>query len=111
MEHYNIVLSPQADRIVWQMTALRPAPLQEWLHHYLPFIATVQYKITAVWVSNIDGSNRRELGHVLETPDASGGKDIQRDSLLENLKWLPGGRHLSFEYKNALYVLPIDAKN
>jgi hypothetical protein len=107
LEHYHFEISPDAKHLAWQVTVQRPASLQAWLHRYLPVVKAVRYKTTAVWVSNIDGSNRHDLGHVLETANPSEDNEPQAESLLKELKWLPDSKHLSFEYKDALYVVPI----
>jgi len=103
----DLKISPDARYVAWKVTTQSTAPLQLWLHRYLPYLRFPKYRSTAIWASRIDGKDRHEIGHVIETTDASEENETLSESVLDELKWLPDGRHLSFEYKNALYTAPI----
>ena len=89
---YEIAVSPKGDRIAWLlMPNLKGRP------------RNVQRGAASLWVSQLDGSRMREIG--------SAGTDVRQrsaPSLLMQLRWLPGGKRLSFLYNGALYTVPTD---
>ena len=99
--HYRLRVSPQGNRIAWQVTALREDVGRRWMHRYLPFVREHLYRRTQVWVSRSDGSGMREIGSIIEQPGEEKAGELF-------LQWLPGGRRLSFEYKEVLYTVPAD---
>lgn len=66
---------------------------------------------TSLWVSDLDGHNRHEVGRIeaASDPDREEHTDtgfFVPDTQIERLNWLPSGKSLSFEYQNALYTVP-----
>ena len=57
--------------------------------------------IDTLGVSALDGSHHHELGHIRDR------KHFDSVSL-QNLQWSPDAKHLSFQYHNDLYVLPVE---
>jgi hypothetical protein len=100
---YDLHVSPQGDRIAWQVTTIRADIWQRWLHRYLPFVRRKVQPRAEVWICNLDGSNMHEAGSIVEPPAEDDGS-----SLRLSLQWLPGGKRLSFEYEDALYTIPAD---
>lgn len=49
-----------------------------------------------VYVSRVDGTQMQEIGSA-PTPEEAN-QDVE-------IKWLPGGKRLSFVYKNVLYTV------
>ena len=57
-----------------------------------------------LWLSNRDGHAMRMVGSVLIAKDKDGGL-VEG---LDNLRWLPSDRKISFRYKDALWIVPVD---
>jgi hypothetical protein len=107
VSHYDFHLSPQADKVAWLVNGQVASPLHVWLHRFLPGIKSVQQQTTILWVSSIDGKQRHEVGRIVETGNVPS-EESNDKTFLEELKWLPDGKHLSFEYKHILYVIAAD---
>ena len=58
---------------------------------------------TAIFVSNIDGTRLHEIGGI---NGALHGRNITID--LSSIRWLPGGKRISFTHGGALWVVPVD---
>jgi hypothetical protein len=99
---YVYAVSPRGDRIAWGVTITRGDSLMTRLHRVFRFIKPKQWQSTEIWICNLDGSGMREIGNVLEPPSEDG------ESPWLDLQWLPGGKCLSFEYKDALYTVPAE---
>ncbi len=54
-----------------------------------------------VWVSRVDGTRMKRLGWLLTHPYSGDGVDA------EALRWTPDGKHLSFIYRDGLYIVPV----
>lgn len=72
-----------------------------------PCVIGPQGSINTLWVCNIDGSNMREVGYsrpraVTQTDAADEGF-----SSLDDLRWLPGGRAVSFIGDEVLYRIDV----
>lgn len=80
---FHSVLSLRGDHITWSCQSGEGAGRQY-----------------SLWVSRTDGSQMREVGRVA----ALKGDDVSYPS---DLRWLPDERHLSFVYRNGLYIVPI----
>jgi hypothetical protein len=61
--------------------------------------------VVGLWVSDLDGRNLREIGHLALHPAANSDTDGPDP---EDVQWLPDGKRLSFLYKQALWIVPID---
>jgi len=93
-------VSPDGNRLAWVVLARGSDTIGTWLHRRIPSIKPRTWIKTAVWVSNLDGSRMHELGCI------SGTQKTDDDSPeWVSLKWLPGGKQLSFEYKDKLYTV------
>ena len=97
---YATYLSPKRDRIAWIVTTARKNVIQNWLHNYLSLVPRYDQTVKEVWVSQLDGSHMHAIGNIMVKP----GEEL--DAL--PLQWLPDGKRLSFEYKDALYTVPAD---
>lgn len=83
----SVYHSPTGDRIAWLLR--RPGPekdSQRW----------------GLWISNHKGEKMRLLGTVTVKNTTAPKSEFSR------VRWHPGGKHLSFIYKDALYVTPVD---
>ena len=98
----DLAFSPHGDRIAWVLMQTHPSPASALLHRILPMVKLVPKTVTGLWVSQIDGSNLHEIGH-LDNP--SGPNKIPP---IDYVRWLPDGKKLSFVYRDALYTVPAD---
>ena len=87
-------LSPRGDRIVW-LLGNEDQSAFSWLDRLLTKLGRRPHKRFGLWVSNLDGSRLREIGHV-------------HDKGLESIRWAPGGKKLSFVRKGFVYTVPVD---
>jgi hypothetical protein len=81
-QFYDVVLSPQGDRLAWLLGFEKSGPGQA-VNADLP--ARME-----IWSSRLDGSGMQRLGYQ-PIHDAK-----QGHVYLSNLQWLPDGKHLSF---------------
>jgi hypothetical protein len=90
------VISPKGDRIAWRLKYFTKPPTGKEADE-----ARVE-----IWVSGIDGSEMRLLGaQTVKNDDST--YDYCDSAIPCRVQWVPGGKSLSFVYKNALYVLPV----
>jgi hypothetical protein len=80
----DVILSPKGDRLAW---VARQGPVAESLH--------------TLYTADADGSHFRSIG------SAVGIRTPREFSWPRELRWLPDGKHVSFAYNGALYVVPI----
>jgi hypothetical protein len=101
--HYWV--SPQGDRIVWQVSRKEASPLQVWLHRFLPMARIKARPTVGLWISRIDGTDLHEIGHLVVPPQPDDEGDT---TLWLDVHWLPGGKRLSYEYHDRLYTVAAD---
>lgn len=102
----QLLLSPQADRILW-IAEQQPAGLTLWMNR-LRFGFTRAYEgDEEIYVSNLDGTGMKKI--------FSGPVERQRRGMntfsvrpMTDIQWLPDGRKISFIYKDSLYIAPVD---
>ncbi|HZT40651.1 MAG TPA: hypothetical protein VFA07_00610 [Chthonomonadaceae bacterium] len=92
-------ISPQGDRLAWVLTLENAHPEPAWLQRLWALFGQRQRKTFGLWVSHLDGSQLREIGHINYQPD---------DEVPQDIRWTPDGKRLSFLYKGALYTVPVD---
>jgi len=73
------------------------------LHRIIRWIPLREERVHSLWVSALDGSKMREVGHV---PGHATGNGYPNTP--SNIQWLPGDKSLSYIYNNRLYVVPVD---
>jgi hypothetical protein len=91
----EIVLSAQGNRLAWRLHFLRTSPSENGSKP----TATVE-----LWVSNLDGSDMRQVGYV----DVEPNNQRWNEDFPVQVLWLPSGERLSFLYKKAVYTVPIE---
>ena len=111
-QHNSYYVSPQGDKIAWEIVTLSSDRMGEWLQKYLPFLKVQPHNLkrTELWVCNLDGTDMHEIG-CLPHP-----KDQEVEAFLPgrlspdfwSIVWLPDGKQLSFEYEDKLYTVPVD---
>lgn len=104
-----IALSPQGDRLVWQVQLVK-SNLRDWVNRNLetfwPGHTSSGTEEDALWVSKVDGSNLRELGRIeVQRP---GTFDGPPGSNLKQVRWTEDGLNVSFVYADVLYVVRVD---
>lgn len=100
MTQSNHILSPNGDRVAWLMCSQeQPLDLAYYVRclvtlHRIPHSAFPRYR-SSLWVSRSDGSNAHKIG-----------TDFASKSRPVCLNWTPDGTRLSFNYDNALWIVP-----
>jgi hypothetical protein len=98
---YDIEYSRESGRIAWQRTTIHERLSAKWLSRVLRFIRPAWDYKYELRLYDMDGKYPRYLGCLTDTTS----KDWQPDEYI-NIKWVPGGKSISFEYRGALYVIP-----
>ena len=96
-------VSPQGDRIAWQVTTEQQNPMLALAHRIIPSIQAPNVQTIEFWVSEINGGNMHELGLIESPLTKESGEPVWL-----NVEWLPGDRTLSFEYDSKLYTITAD---
>ena len=94
-------LSPQVNRVAWLVEREYVSPFQRFMAKFLHRSITPQAQ-EEILVSNKDGSEMREIG----TFDLPPGEYADVEKKINVLRWLPGGRQLSFEHDGGLWTVP-----
>lgn len=99
----EICLSPDGDRLAWMMHArAEETTLSLFLARWIPSLYQSPHVRIELRTSKLDGTDMKLLGFVEAKPDP-------RDTWTVNpygLRWLPGGKKLSFIYENSLWTIP-----
>ncbi len=102
----EIAVSPQQKTLLYHLQ-LKRQPLRLSLAPTgSPKAEIERPAIAALWVSRTDGSEMREIGHLLMPSSGKGFDDAQ----LKQLQWLPDGKRISFVYQDTLYVVSTEGK-
>ena len=99
-------VSPQQQAIFFDRVTSQLSPLLVWLHRMIPKFNPKPTITEALWVSRSDGRGLREIGYV----PAHLNEDGRPTDGLQNVRWLPDGKHISFIYHSTLYVVPAESK-
>lgn len=116
------VYSPSGDRIAWLLHQTSTDRVDRWLHRLLPFWKVPeQYSLC---ISDLKGDEMQEVGYLtpkeaaassprpytIAHPSSNGttisiSLDLTTEPL-EDIRWAPDGKHLSFIYDGGLYITP-----
>ena len=107
-------ISPQGSRVFW-LCYSRPytPPIPALLHRFIPVVNVPLCRWMSLQVSDLDGSNMREIGGVtiekIQERQAQSSSEVWLDDAdkIQNVRWLPDGQHLSFEYHSTLYTVGV----
>jgi hypothetical protein len=92
------VLGVEADdagkRLLWYLLFEEKPPRARFLAPLLRRLGLIAHSRTGIWVSRMDGSDMRGVGHV-------------DDNLLGSVGWLPGGRYIQYARKGVWYRLRV----
>jgi len=98
----EVVLSSTANRVLMRLYTSAP---ESGLHKLLERLGVLRRnQRTArdeIWVSDLNGRNRRLVGSVPVRPHGLG----YESWVPMELRWLPDGKRISFIYENGLYVI------
>lgn len=110
------IAAPQLNAIGYYLQISQKPALVEVLHRIFPKVAVKPTLTEGLWVSNPDGHGMHEIGHVPSVAEHKGLSDrltVGFHELAENpndqlhdIRWLPGGKQISFVYHGTLYVVP-----
>ncbi len=99
---FYCLAAPTHDRLLWIVQSNRTTPLSAILQKLpRPFKQPTRY-LCRWMVSNLDGRNMHTITE-FEISDLY----FNRPDLVSP-QWNPDGKHVSFEYKNALYLMPVN---
>ncbi|HLK58791.1 MAG TPA: hypothetical protein VKU00_19620 [Chthonomonadaceae bacterium] len=94
----NVKLSPSGYRLAWQAYGRRNR-VPRFLMRFPVFASQSRENIYRLWVTDVDGSHRKEVGEEAAPP--IDGWDLS----FYDLSWLPDGKHLSFIFRGALWTV------
>jgi hypothetical protein len=97
-------VSPNRKWIYYYLVTARTNLLLTWLHRIFPKFTPKPMLTEELWSSRVDGQGMKEIGHVPLQTDATD----QPESGLSNMDWLPDDKHISFVYRNTLYIVPAE---
>jgi hypothetical protein len=93
--------------IVWH----RRSPKPPWLARLSEMAGESRRDYETLWITDESGDHAREIGRVLvdvHTESRHGLSSTLPDGVSE-LQWSPDGHRISFQYENALWVVPVAA--
>jgi len=92
-------VSPHQHSVCYHLRREHTNALQVWLHRFIPKWHLQSTPTEDLWVSRADGGGLREIGYVPASVDDSGGSD----DLLEEIRWLPASKQISFIFRGTLW--------
>lgn len=104
-----IVVSPQGDRIFWgALCGAKASPLVARIHRWLKFVPAGDSVIERGWVSRLDGSGMKEIGFYALPAAALSPSSSAQVAWINNPKWTPDGKRISFVYRDRIMTIPAD---
>jgi len=97
----DVKVSPQGDLVVWLVQKRKTSPVFKRLQRFFPALEKDEHECLALYVSQLDGSRMREIGQVDSKPTSAG-------NLINEMRWLPGGKRLSFIANDTLWTVPVE---
>ncbi len=92
-------VSPRQDRVLYRArTDVHPLPWQQALHRLVPLFRVPTSEIETVWISDAAGQRMHRLGY----------EPVRAGLEFSDLQFAPDSRTISFTYRHALYVIPIE---
>jgi hypothetical protein len=89
-----VAVSPKGDELAWYLKFDEPPPASALLRSLHELLKRRPHSRQGLWVSRLDGSEMREIGHV-------------HDDELTSMNWLPGGNHLTFTKEDNYYSVRV----
>jgi hypothetical protein len=101
----DAALSPDRRRIVWSCEKRTDWPrIPGPLGRIAP--SSPVTLVSAIFTSDSDGGNLREVGRYSRMQTSR----ILDSEHIYDVAWLPDGRHISFNYRDRLWTMPVDAR-
>ncbi len=97
MEFGSVLASPDNTHLLWVTGSWKPPLWSQWIHRIIPMHQVSPFPRISYFLSDLHGGNRRPL---LEY-------SLGRSRNMA-LTWTPDSKHLSFIYKDQLYLVPIN---
>ena len=97
----DVRVSPQGDRVAWIVERQYASPVFKMLQRLFPALKKDEHESLEIYVSHLDGSHLREIGRVDR-------KSSPIWRLIEEMRWLPGGKCLSFIVNETLWTVPVE---
>ena len=97
----QIELSPDGKRLLWKTVNVNPDPARtiKLMMDQMVFRRDLQFRVN-LKVSDLDGGNMHEIcGEMLSGKQEDG---------FQMAHWMPGGKKISFWYKDAVYAVPAE---
>jgi len=109
MRFISARVSPQNDLLWYHLNRDYVNPWLTFLHFIRPTVSETYIPMESLWVSKADGSDFHEIGSVVVPPDKSQYEGVRH--AIYDIKWLPGGKQISFAFQQRLYVVPANSAN
>ena len=97
----DVKVSPHGDSVAWLVWRQNTSPVFKMLQRLFPTLKKDEHESLAIYNSKLDGSQMREIGRVDSKPQPTG-------SLIDEMRWLPGGKSLSFIANDTLWTVPVE---
>lgn len=102
----SVQLSPRGDRLAWLIRVREEdSGPRLWLSKWIPTLHRAPRLLTQLRTSRVDGSDMRVIGYLNADMDFDKDWSVQTNPL--SLRWLPGGRKVSFVYAGALWTIAV----
>jgi len=96
--------SQEQQTVLYDLTTSRLPTLFAWLHRVYPRFDPEPTFSEELWVARADGQGRHKIGFVPTLLD----EHSNPVTLLQEVRWLPDGKRISFIYRDTLYVVPAE---
>ncbi|MCW3100147.1 MAG: hypothetical protein JWL77_5765 [Chthonomonadaceae bacterium] len=93
----SVIASPDKRHLLWYTVTSKPSPQIQWLRRLHLLRYSIDRNHAHYFLSDLYGNHRR--------PILEDGTDR---NLITSPQWTPDSKHLSFVYKEQLYMLPVD---
>lgn len=105
------LVAPQGDRILWMTCVAQKHPLSN-LTDQINKEAIKPSNFVSIWVSNIDGTNLKEIARVNRKPQPESSDPLNSlvfhsESLLPSIEWRPDGKAITYLKDNTIYTVPL----
>lgn len=97
----NHKVSPDGSRVAWLFRQFREPAFPRILSRLRPYLGIEGKMADSLWVSAFDGSGMHEVGYL---PATKAGQTPE----IEDLQWLPGGKQISFRYRDVVWTISPD---
>ena len=90
----------QGTRCIYSVIRPERPALEVFLRRFMPGYKRKIHTIEQVYVYRLETRRSYEIGRIIEPAD--------RDTKIFDLDWLSDGKHIHFQYKDAVYTMPVE---